>query len=269
MSVAQTGSLHPRLTKPYCMIVFDAGGTLIGADWERFSSDMAEVATEHGLEVDHREVMRGLQESWREVIHGRIPDQAHSPEAVAGFWHHLFARALCSAAELPLPNSGQEADPRAVASAEAIYPRWDDGPYHRTINGARKTLRELSEADQRLGLLSNWSPNLPRVLQRLNLDGFFEFVIVSSLVGVAKPDRAIFDIAVARSGCKPENLLYVGDSPAADIAGSRAAGWDAALVAHRDPARHGAIETPYMVQNLPELLDLLGLRPDHAAGPPG
>jgi putative hydrolase of the HAD superfamily len=108
-------------------------------------------------------------------------------------------------------------------------------------------------------MLSNWSPALPQILEQLEIRHHFEFVIVSSLVGVAKPDRAIFDLAVEAAACHPSKMLYVGDSPGADIHSSRAAGWDAVLITHRHRGRYDHVDVPVQVGSLDELLGWLGV----------
>ena len=55
-------------------------------------------------------------------------------------------------------------------------------------------------------------------------------VIDSSVVGVAKPDPGIFAIALERCGVAPEHAIHVGDTPAADVDGARAAGVTPVLV---------------------------------------
>ncbi len=49
-------------------------------------------------------------------------------------------------------------------------------------------------------------------------------VVDSTVVGVAKPNPRIFDPALAALGVEPSEVLYVGDTVHADVAGARAAG---------------------------------------------
>ena len=46
---------------------------------------------------------------------------------------------------------------------------------------------------------------------------YVDLVIASAEEGVAKPDRKIFEIALERSNCKPENAVMVGDRIDNDI----------------------------------------------------
>jgi putative hydrolase of the HAD superfamily len=236
------------------MIVFDAGGTLIGADWPRVTKDMSNVAARHGLSVGTEAIRNSFRETWRDVLLGVIPDQADSPQAVTRFWHHLLAHTL---------DRASATSPRGALNhlawrvAVDFYPQFDAGDYHQLIEGAHSALSALSDAGFRLGMLSNWSPRLPDVLERLGIRPFFETVVVSSLVGLAKPDRAIFHLVEELAGCRPHQLLYVGDSPSADVVGSKAAGWDVVLVSRGDPALGAASDADAVIHNISDLPSLL------------
>ena len=75
----------------------------------------------------------------------------------------------------------------------------------------------------RLGVVSNFDRRLRRVLTDLGLGESFEHIIISSEVGVDKPDPRIFQHALERFGVAAENVLHVGDDPRKDW-GAEAAG---------------------------------------------
>ncbi len=52
----------------------------------------------------------------------------------------------------------------------------------------------------------------------------FSSVIVSAAVNLRKPDSAIFHLACSELGVRPDEAVYVGDNPVADIEGARDAG---------------------------------------------
>jgi len=61
----------------------------------------------------------------------------------------------------------------------------------------------------KLGIVSNGN-SYP---DACGLAGYFEFEIFSFRCGVAKPNPAIFDLALAEAGCVPNSMVHVGDSP--------------------------------------------------------
>lgn len=63
-----------------------------------------------------------------------------------------------------------------------------------------------------------------RKLKQLGLsDGFME-VISSEIIGATKPSPKLFEYAIAKTAQKPQDILIIGDNPAADIKGGNMAG---------------------------------------------
>jgi 4-nitrophenyl phosphatase len=76
-------------------------------------------------------------------------------------------------------------------------------------------------------------------------------------VVVGKPDPPLFHMAMRQMGVGPEVTAMVGDSPAADIRGGRAAGMRTILYAPGGPADHG--EADVIVRAFDELLAVVGV----------
>lgn len=88
-----------------------------------------------------------------------------------------------------------------------------------------------------------------------------EFVIDSALVGVEKPDPAIFELAFARLGIGAERSVYVGDTARIDVDGAHAAGMRAL---HLDP--YGDCpDPPGHHEHVRSLADLARWVGDHVA----
>jgi putative hydrolase of the HAD superfamily len=73
-------------------------------------------------------------------------------------------------------------------------------------------------------LVSNFYGNIATVLKEFQLDGIFQSVIESAVVGVRKPDPRIFTLGVEALGLHPEEVMVVGDSIDKDIIPARKAG---------------------------------------------
>jgi putative hydrolase of the HAD superfamily len=76
-----------------------------------------------------------------------------------------------------------------------------------------------------IGLVSNFDhpPHVRRILSNYGLENFFDTIIISSEVGVKKPDPAIFSFALEQTGLSQDEAVYVGDTEE-DVAGAIAAG---------------------------------------------
>ncbi len=77
-----------------------------------------------------------------------------------------------------------------------------------------------------LGLITNGDGNQQRQkLQRTGIAENFTSVVISGDIGVAKPEREIFERSAEELGLKPSELLFIGDNPQADVGGAISAGW--------------------------------------------
>ena len=112
-------------------------------------------------------------------------------------------------------------------------------------------LARLRASGARLAVVSNWDVSLHDVLERTGLRPLVDVVVISAELGVAKPDPAIFRAALDRLGAGPDDALHVGDSLEHDVAGARAAGLEAVLVARNGPT---APEGVRAVRSLAELV---------------
>jgi putative hydrolase of the HAD superfamily len=113
-------------------------------------------------------------------------------------------------------------------------------------------LARLRAGDARLAVVSNWDVSLHDVLERTGLRPLVDAVVISAELGVAKPDPAIFRAALDRLRAAADGAVHVGDSLEHDVAGARAAGLEAVLV-----ARNGAA-APDGVRTVASLAELVG-----------
>jgi putative hydrolase of the HAD superfamily len=100
----------------------------------------------------------------------------------------------------------------------------------RAYDDAAPALAELRDLGLRLVCVSNWDVSLPEVLARCGLEGALDGVVTSAEVGSRKPDPAVFTPALQLAGCSAAEAVYVGDTPAEDVEGARAAGIRALLI---------------------------------------
>jgi len=101
-------------------------------------------------------------------------------------------------------------------------------------------------------LTNGWSPLQERKAERADFDGP---VVVSSKIGVQKPQRGAFE-ALARVLALPaDSIAYVGDNPQIDVAGALAAGMPAVWFDAEDTGYPpGVAAASAVIHSLPELL---------------
>lgn len=121
-------------------------------------------------------------------------------------------------AEAGRPLSTAESEAIAVEYRDAYRASW------RLVPGALELLRAL-HGRVRLGVVTNnVVEEQTRKVRDLGLEPLLDAVVISEAVGVSKPDRRIFEIALERMGCRAPEAVMVGDSWATDIAGAVGAG---------------------------------------------
>lgn len=74
-------------------------------------------------------------------------------------------------------------------------------------------------------------------LNALGIDEWFDAVVISGEIGVAKPDAAAFRLALDQLVVEPESVWHVGDDLKTDVAGARAAGITAVWLNRRGLVR--------------------------------
>jgi putative hydrolase of the HAD superfamily len=143
---------------------------------------------------------------------GRLMKKAHQelPQVIDGSfrygdrWFQAFIERIFHQ-ELELTA------PEVDAITQELFERFENPATFRLYPGALQLLVGVRALGLRLGLTSNWSARLPRLLSALNLHQHFNFVLCSALEGVEKPDPAIFLRAAELAGCPPEDMLHAGD----------------------------------------------------------
>jgi putative hydrolase of the HAD superfamily len=88
---------------------------------------------------------------------------------------------------------------------------------------AVETLSGLQARGLALAVVSNWDIGLTEHLERIGVSGLFSAIVTSAGAGAAKPDPAIFRLALERLGVEPGRAFHVGDEPE-DETGALAAG---------------------------------------------
>ena len=176
-------------------VLFDFGGVLLRQDWDAYEV----FGDRHGL--PRRALARALYatEEWRALQTG------HSDRAS---WR---AAAIASLAE----HAGER--------AEAIFEEWYSRPpeLHEPNIALAKALRA---AGVRIGLLSNAAPDLEtRIVDDFGVDIDWNDRVISGLVGLAKPDPAIYHLAAERIGL-PESACFFIDDLRENVEAARSVG---------------------------------------------
>jgi putative hydrolase of the HAD superfamily len=229
---------------PLRALLLDVGNTLLTEAPSRFAI-YAEVALARGVVTDEAAMRSSMSRAHRELP--RVVDGGYR---YSDPWFRAFIRRIFGA-ELGLPEG------TVLEVTEELFERFESAGTFRVLPGARELLGRARRAGLAVGVVSNWSARLPRVLAAVDLAACLDFVICSALEGAEKPEPAIFRAALARARVRPEEALHAGDDWQLDVEGARGVGIQAVLVDHagRAPLAHEA-GVP-RVRTLDELASLI------------
>ncbi len=180
-------------------VLFDFGGVLLRQDWDQYD----EFCERNGLPT--RALRRALYgtDEWRALQTGRISDRS--------IWR---AAAIASLAE----HCGDR--------AEGLFEEWYARPI-RLHDSNIALANALRAAGIRIGLLSNAAPDLEtRIVDDFGVDVDWHDRVISGLVGLAKPDPAIYHLAAEGIGL-PETACFFIDDLAENVEAARSVGMQA------------------------------------------
>jgi putative hydrolase of the HAD superfamily len=206
-------------------VFFDAGGTLIHMDFARLAQVLHDVLGRN-VSVDQFIAAEYL---------GRAAIEAHMASGEIGTdttrWKVHFRAMLegvgVTEAEFDRVTPVMMEEHKRKHLWCGVFPGTADG------------LADLKTAGYFVAVISNADGTVAKLLDDAGILPHLEFVIDSSIVGVEKPERRIFELALEKARetipeLKAEECFYVGDIYPIDVVGSRGAGMVPVLV---DPLR--------------------------------
>jgi len=200
---------------PFDFIWFDLGNTLLHRDREGLFAGLLERTTggmpigeiEKAFHLTDKRFMRDFPGLLARPVEEFLP---------------LYFDILCR-------NLGVGGD--LVALLGAWMSAWKSGELvWRPFPCVADVLGRLASDGMRLGIISNWDTGATQLLAGLGLLDRFEVVIISSEVGVSKPDKGIFRIALEKAAVGADRCLYVGDNYYDDTLGAAKVGMRSLIV---------------------------------------
>jgi epoxide hydrolase-like predicted phosphatase len=190
---------------PIRAVIFDLGGVLVRTEDRE---PRAQLAARLGMSYDELSSLIFDSESAHQATLGQLSTDAH--------WEAVLKALRLSEQEFGLARQdfwgGDSLDVELVDYIRGLQPRY------------------------RTALLSNAWDNLREALdQHWRILDAFDQVIISAEVGLAKPDAAIYQLAVERLGVAAEEAVFVDDW-AENLEGARAAGLHAIQFRSRQQA---------------------------------
>jgi putative hydrolase of the HAD superfamily len=223
-------------------VFFDAGGTLF-RPYPSVGAVYAKTAAKHGVTVDPEHVEKAFHEHWHRR-NGMVTLAGLTSEKIERDWWHSLVRDVFG-------NLGAFDD--FDLFFQELYDLFARAECWRLFDDTVSTLEELQRRRFRMAIISNWDHRLFSIVEQLGLSRFFEQIIASAAVGVAKPGLGIFKAALGEMGAEPADCLHIGDSLEDDYHGAQRAGLKAVLLNRHNKPYNDVVA----VHTLTDLIPLL------------
>lgn len=113
----------------------------------------------------------------------------------------------------------------------------------------------LKTKSYKTGIISNGKAIFQmKSIKALEIEDFFDCILLSETEGVRKPDSAIYQKALAALGVVPNEAVYIGDHPINDIRASQQVGMKAIWKINEE---WQDADTAYKITDLVEIPDLI------------
>jgi putative hydrolase of the HAD superfamily len=217
------------LRKPidqYKAVFFDVGDTLLTIPAARII--LREYLAGHELHRDEEAIGELFTESFRLFYYGKPLDafEACSPESDRAFWMKLYRYIL----EKLGVQEERWTEEKIHECCHELYDLFTSPQHYALFEDVLECLEGMKQKGLRLGVISNFAPTLASILEDKGIREYFDPVIVSTEVGLEKPDPAIFTLALEKAGLSAHEVLYVGDHERNDIWAPAQIGMDAVRI---------------------------------------
>lgn len=199
------------------MIMFDYGQTLVNEqlfDGVKGTEAVLRYATKNKYNKSAEEVQAYANRLNQEL--GRFdPEKRHLFQVEVP--NHMFTKYLYESQGIEISLASEEID--------SVF--WDAAAPGKPTEGITEFLAFIKNLQIRTGVISNISYCGNAVSKRIKNcipDHDFEFIIATSEYMYRKPNKRIFELALEKSGLKPEEVWYIGDQYQCDIVGAKEAG---------------------------------------------
>lgn len=184
----------------------------------------AKVGRIYGVDREPTQITSAFSHNWKEM-NSRYPNFGCTQGLSSKEWWGKLVEKTFSIEGVHMT------DKQLHCISNHLYDIYKNNVCWELVPGALELLRLLKERNITVGVISNFDERLESVLCAYDLYSYFNFVLASYIVQVAKPERKIFDMALNYvPNAKSLDALHVGDDFKLDYEGAKNAGWNALLI---------------------------------------
>lgn len=195
--------------RPIRAVLFDAGHTLLEADYACLTGFIRS----RGYDVSEGQVATAERRARRKLDEEQAAQPTRARTGTGRYMRYVMEGLGIT----------DDAHIKAVTAWRRTF-NLPIGLCHIADVEAGDALRRLREAGLITGVISNSNGSVQRALAAVGLARHLNFIIDSTIVGVAKPEPGVFKLALEAAGVEAAEAVYIGDSYHVDVRGARAVG---------------------------------------------
>jgi len=209
------------------VVLFDLGGTLVSISNSQIPRVMKRILDRCGIGRSLEEI----SQAWKEAEKGL--DFRDLTELLDKFWVEWNKRIL--------RNLRVESNNRTLARFIATH--WWDYSDISLYPDAEEVLPLLKRREAKIGLVTNGlQSDVDEILPKVNLQDFFDIVVVIDTLRKMKPDVEVFHYALQKLKTTPSSAIFIGDELEADYKGAQRAGLMAYLIDREDKVHNANVD---------------------------
>jgi len=202
------------------VIFVDAVGTLFGVRGS-VGEQYAKIARDFNVSLDPQLINLAFYQAFQAAPKIAFPDmpQSEIPTAEYQWWRSLAEQTFSQTGDLSNFLDFE-------VFFKSLYAYFATAEPWFIYEDTWLALDTWKKQDITLGVLSNFDSRIYSVMKALRLEDYFSSITISTEIGAAKPDRLIFESALAKHQLErsPDLAWHIGDSFGEDYQGASAVG---------------------------------------------
>ncbi len=222
-------------------VFFDMGNTLVHREIDR-QVGFAILLRKWDYDISGQEMLDAYQNARKQV-----PHLTPYKQSVENLNRRLLAKIENTLHILGLSPAREIAEDLLKSQFNPIQP----------YENAVPVLRKLSKRGLKIGVISNWDPDLIGFCKTLGIHEFFDTIVASRALGFRKPDPEIFAAALASIDGRAHESVHIGDSVGSDAVGAMKMGIQPIIIDRE--GRYNQLFCPVIkgLEEIPSTLDSL------------
>ena len=192
-------------------ILLDAEGTFLHI-YPSVGHVYSYILQKHGYKTDPQQINKAFFKIWQKEQTRK--KETISRESNYQFWKNIFLNATNEVVKLE--------DPEMVF--EECYNEFSKKKWWQLAPNFLEALKTWNQEGLKIAVVSNWDERLIKLLDEFNIRDLFHALIISTEVGLEKPDPEIIKLACKKIDIEPSQAVMIGDNLDLDYEAAKAAG---------------------------------------------